>query len=534
MAFEDNLPQSADEMVQKSLTDVQRELEKVPNANKPNAFLESNWLRAIPVAGGNRAFDNVLQLKEAVKLNMPDTAEEEFADRWGSIYIGDRTAATGAVGNVAATGVAASPIPISTVYQLSGIQYESTSAATVTAQSLSVDTLERTGDIVTVTTDDDHLLGSNVEVTIVNAVETDYNGVKEIQVTGAKTFTYSIDTTPTSPATGTITADFTAASVPLQAIVPVNPEDPFGAATNQLLDAPLSLASPVAGVDNVANVDFSQLTGGADEESDPNYKTRYTDKIRNPVSHFATSDIDQQIRAEVPGVTRTFIQKSGQQIGSISVTSINRFDTFAKVVTATPHGLFDGAQVTITGAVESAYNVADASVLVINTTSFTYLVAGSPSTPATGTIVSTGVIPLGRVQTYFTRDLDADPIPTAPEIAEVNTAILEITPANTPDSFVITSAPTPLPQDFDFTELTPDSTTMRAAVTANLDQFFGEQVDVNVNIDEDAYRAAIFNTIDPDTGFTVTSFELSSPTGDIAVGTGELPTHGTDDYSALP
>jgi len=534
MAFEDNLPQTADEMVQKSLTDVQRELEKVPNVNKPNVFFEASWLGAIPIAGANRAFDNVLQLKEAIKQNMPDTAEDEFADRWGSIYIGDRTAATGSVGNVAATGVATSPIPISTVYQLSGVQYSSTAAATVTAQSLTVASITLLGTIVTVTTDDDHLLGSNVAVTIAGAVETEYNGAQVIQVTGAKTFTYSIATTPTSPATGTITADFTSASVPLQALVPVNPEDPFGAATNQLLDAPLSLASPIAGVDNVANVDFSQMSGGADEETDAEYKERYTDKIRNPVSHFATPDIDQQIRAEVPGVTRTFIQKSGQQIGTVSITSINRFDIFAKVVTASPHGLFDAAQITVTGAVEAAYNVTDASVLVISATSFAYLVSGSPSTPATGTIVSTGVIPLGRVQIYFTRDLDADPIPTAPEIADVNTAVLEITPANTPDSFVDTAAPTALPQNFVFTGLAPDSTTMRSAVTANLDQFFGEQVDVNVDIDQDAYRAAIFNTIDPDTGFTVTSFELSSPTGDITVGTGELPTHGTDDYTALP
>jgi len=534
MAFEDNLPQSADEMVQKSLTDVQRELEKVPNENKPNAFLEANWLRAIPVAGANRTFDNVLQLKEAIKLNMPDTAEDEFVDRWGSIYISDRTAATGSTGNVAATGVAASIIPISTVYQLSGIQYSTTSATTITAQSLAVASITRLDTIVTVTTVDDHLLGSNVEVTIVDAVETQYNGPQEIQVTGAKTFTFPIATTPTSPATGTITADFTSGSVPLQALVPANPDDPFGAATNQLLDAPLSLASPIAGVDNVANVDFGQLAGGADQETDAEYKERYIDKIRNPVAHFATSDIDQQIRAEVPGVTRTFIQKSGQQIGTVSVSGITRVGSIATATTATPHGLFTGAETTVAGADQSDYNVSDTQVLVIDPTTFAYVVAGTPTTPATGTITSSGIITLGRIQIFFTRDLDADPIPTAPEIADVNTAVLAITPANTPDSFVITSAPIALPIDFTFTELTPDSTTMRAAVTANLDQFFNEQVDVNVNIDRDAYRAAIFNTIDPDTGFTVTSFELSSPTGDIVVGTGELPTHGTDDYTALP
>lgn len=527
MAFEDTLPQSADEMVQKSLVDVQRELEKVPNENKPNAFLEANWLRAIPVAGANRTFDNVRQLKEAIKQNMPDTAEDEFADRYGSIYVGDRIAATGSTGNLAATGVAASVIPISTAYQLSGIQYATTAAATITAQSLSVASITRLDTIVTVTTDDDHLLGSNVEVTIADATETDYNGAQEIQVTGAKTFTYAIATTPTSPATGTITADFTSGSVPVLASVPANPDDPFGAATNQLLDAPLSLASPIAGVDNVANVNFGQLSGGADQETDAEYKERYIDKIRNPVSHFATPDIDQQIREEVAGVTRTFIQKSGATIGTLSISSLTRDDSLATAITTAVHGLFTGAQVTIAGASPIAYNVTDALVLVIDTTTFAYVVAGTPITPATGVITSTGVIALGRVQTYFTRDNDDDPIPSASEITDVKTAILEITPANTPDSFVIVSAPTALPIAFTFTELTPSSPTMQTAVTASLQQFFNESVSVGVDVDQDAYRSAIFNTIDTETGLRVTSFELSTPSGDITVAVGELPTLGT-------
>lgn len=532
-AFEDNLPQTADELVQRSKTDIQRELDKVANVNRANVFLEASWLGAIPTANANRVFDYTLQLKEAIRLNMPDTTEGAFADRWGSIYIGTRTAAVGSSGNIAATGTDASTIPISTNYQSTdGITYITTAASTLIAQSLSV-TITRIGTIATATTAVDHLLGSNVEVTIADADQTEYNGAQAIQVTGSNTFTFPVAGSPTTPATGTITADFTSVSIPVDAVPPTDPDDPFGAATNQTLDAPLTLTVGISGVDNIANVDFGELAGGADIESDPDYQTRYLDKIQNPISHFATPDIDQQIRAEVPGVTRTFIQKSGQQIGIISVTSIDRFDIFAKVVTATPHGLFDGAQITVTGAVESSYNVIDASVLVIDTTSFCYLVAGSPTTPASGTILSTGVIPLGRIQTYFTRDLDVDPIPTAPEIAEVNAAILAITPANTPDSFVITSAPTPLPQNFVFTELTPDLPTVRTAVEASLQQFYNEAVSVGVNVDEDAYRSAIFNTIDSETGFEVTSFELSTPTGDTVTDVGELPTLGTVDFSGL-
>lgn len=528
MAFADNLPQSADELVQRSKTDVQRELDKVGNPNRANVFLEASWLGAIPTANANRVFDYTLQLKEALRLNMPDTTEDEFADRWGSIYVGTRTAAVGASGNIAATGTAASIIPISTNYQSSdGITYITTAAATLTAESLSVESIARVGTIATVTTDDPHNLASNVEVTIAGAVETAYNGAQAIQVTGANTFTYDVSGSPTTPATGTITADFTSASVPVDAVPPTDPADPFGAATNQTLDAPLTLQVTIAGVDSIANVDFGELAGGADEESDADYKTRYLDKIQNTVAHFETNDIDQQIRSEVPGVTRTFIQKSGEQIGTVSVSSITRAGSIATAVTAAPHGLFTGAQVTIDGSLQSEYNVADEDVLVIDSTTFAYAVTGTPATPATGAIISSGVISLGRIKIYFTRDNDDDPIPSAPEIADVKTAVLEITPANTPDSFVIVLAPTPLATDFTFTELAPDLPTMRTAVEANLQQFFNESVSVGENVDEDAYRSAIFNTVDTETGFSVTSFALSEPIGDISVSVGELPTLGT-------
>lgn len=527
MTFVDNLPQTADQVVQRSKTDVQRELDKVDNPNRANVFLESSWLGAIPTANANRVFDYTLQLKEAVRLNMPDSTEGEFADRWGNIYIGARNAAVGSSGNVVATGIVGSTIGLGDNYQSSdGITYVVTAATSITDKSISVTSLEAVGTIATATTSGPHGLASNVTVTIAGADQPEYNGAQTIQVTAEDQFTYTVSGSPISPATGTITADFTTAVVPVEAVPPSNPDDPFGAATNQTLDTPLTLQVSIPGVDSIANVDFGELAGGTDEESTIDYKTRYLDKIQDPVAHYAENDIDQQIRAEVPGVTRTFIQKSGDPIGTLSVSSLTRSDTIAIAVTTEPHGLFTGAKVTVTGANEPEYNVTDQSVLVIDSTTFSYVVIGSPTSPATGTISATGVITLGFVQIYFTRDNDPDPIPTTPEIQDVKDAVLLITPANTPDSFVDVMAPSPLSQDFTFTDLTPDSSTMREAVIANLQQFFNESVSVGVDIDEDAYRSAIFNTIDTSTGFSVESFELSAPSGDISVGVGELPVLG--------
>lgn len=70
---------------------------------------------------------------------------------------------------------------------------------------------------------------------------------------------------------------------------------------------------------------------------------------------------------------------------TVSVTSINRSGSTATVVCAAAHGLTTGDSARIAGAAQSDYNVS-AVVTVIDTVTFTYAVANSPTTPATGTI----------------------------------------------------------------------------------------------------------------------------------------------------
>lgn len=121
-------------------------------------------------------------------------------------------------------------------------------------------------------------------------------------------------------------------------------------------------------------------------------------------------------------------------------------------------------------------------------------------------------------------------IPTAPEVEDVKDSILLIKPAHAAENDVIVLAPVGVTVDFVFTSLAPNTTTMQSAVTASLNQFFREQTVVSETLDQDAYRSAIFNTIDPDTGDLVTSFELSSPVGDVIIQNGELPVLGTVNF----
>lgn len=137
---------------------------------------------------------------------------------------------------------------------------------------------------------------------------------------------------------------------------------------------------------------------------------------------------------------------------------------------------------------------------------------------------------VGQVTIYFMRDNDNPPIPDGSEVAAVKSAILEIKPANTADADVIVLAPSAVPIPFTFSTLSPDTATMRAAITANLEQFFAESVAVGSNVTEDAYRAAIYSTVDTETGAANPVFSLSTPIGDVAVAAGEIGTLGAIIY----
>jgi uncharacterized phage protein gp47/JayE len=95
-----------------------------------------------------------------------------------------------------------------------------------------------------------------------------------------------------------------------------------------------------------------------------------------------------------------------------AVTSITRSGTTA-TLTSTGIGLLlsDNVNVTVTGAVETDYNVVGATITVASDDTITYEVSGSPSTPATGSpAVSFDVALLSVESVDFLEDADADPL----------------------------------------------------------------------------------------------------------------------------
>lgn len=113
------------------------------------------------------------------------------------------------------------------------------------------------------------------------------------------------------------------------------------------------------------------------------------------------------------------------QLRGASVASLTRTSGTATLTTSTPHGFVTGQKVVISGATQTDYNGAF-TVTVTGPTTFTYTVANSPTTPATGTILIsagdiTDLVALAGVE-RINSETDAEFIFTKPDGSQIRGA----------------------------------------------------------------------------------------------------------------
>lgn len=112
----------------------------------------------------------------------------------------------------------------------------------------------------------------------------------------------------------TTTADGTVASgtvmVPILAAAP-------GAYTNADPQTPISLATPIAGI-NGGGVILGPCTGGTDQETDDELRTRMLQRYRDPPQGGATADYIEWA-TQVPGCTRAWCLPNGWGPGTVVV-----------------------------------------------------------------------------------------------------------------------------------------------------------------------------------------------------------------------
>jgi uncharacterized phage protein gp47/JayE len=298
-----------EELKQSAKANVRSELDN------SNPFLRNSWIGSVVIALALLLSDWYEQLRELLKQAFWDTAEFPWLGRWASIFDIQRNAASQATGNVVAEGIAGAAIPAGSSLSVSGIQYITTANAAIANQVLSITSLTRSGGTVTATTASDHNLATGINVTVAGAVETEYNGTFEITISlqFKNQFTYQIETTPATPATGTITASSDTALIAIQAGT-----DFFGAQTNQDTGAALIFSPPILNVNDNCFVDFDGLTGGSDQESTEDNRIRFLDRVQKPVANFNDSAIEQKAK-EITGNTRVFITDAFPNKGQVTI-----------------------------------------------------------------------------------------------------------------------------------------------------------------------------------------------------------------------
>ena len=302
-----NIPASRTEVFDRLRTYAQDELEDA------SAFTRNELLSALlaGVAGEKFALYKLIEYLINTEI-FPHTATGEYLSKWAT-WIGlSKNAATGAAGIIVVTGTAGSNIPIASVYNDdTGAEYITKESNNIVETVNSVASLTRSGSLVTVNTSSEHNYANGLTVIISGAAQTEYNGSHSITVVDSNTFTYTLSTTPVSPATGTILSTSTFASISIESSI-------FGSISNKDSGAKLTLVSPISNVDNEATVSFGGLTGGAEAETEQAFQKRVHNSFKNRPSYFSKSFIEEKL-LEVNGITRVFVKPTFPSIGQVTI-----------------------------------------------------------------------------------------------------------------------------------------------------------------------------------------------------------------------
>lgn len=146
----------------------------------------------------------------------------------------------------------------------------------------------------------------------------------------------------------------------------------------------------------------------------------------------------------------------------------------------------------------------------------------------------------GFVTIYCVKDNSDTIITNSTDNSLVKTAILSIAPMNDVSDNINVLSLTPIPIDFTFTSISPDTTTMRTAIQENIQQFFKSKNSINgVETGEEDrgtmkindINLAILQTVDNITGQSLESYVLSTPISDVSVNDGEIVVVGNINFT---
>lgn len=261
-------------------------------------------------AGFDENNDNI---QEVLKQLFPQTATGDYLELWASFFGINRKDAVQAEGYVVFAGVATTSIPTATTIQKAdGTQYQTQSLGTISSQTISISSLTRSGSTATATTTSEHNLATGVSVTMAGASQSEYNITATISVISNTEFTYQVSGTPTTPATGSPTASFVTAYVPIKAVE-------YGEDGNSAGGSQLSLISPIVGVDDSCYLPYDGTSLGLDIETDEELRARLLERTSNFTAPFTEAGLPVFIKENIAGVTRVWVQTATPSAGYVTI-----------------------------------------------------------------------------------------------------------------------------------------------------------------------------------------------------------------------
>lgn len=276
-------------------------------------------LSALVVSVCGRIFALYKHTEQVARQMFPQTAEDQYLERWASYEGLSRSPAASATGQVIFTGTLGAIVPANTALASArGDVYRTASEISLSNQVIAISSLTRTGATVTAVAVG-HQLATGVQATISGAVETAYNGSFTVAVLDADTFTYTIDAAPSSPATGSPQVVF------IGALGTVTSEE-TGRARNLDNGARLQLSSPIVGVQANAFVRHDGATGGADTETDDELRLRVLESRSDIQANFAPTSITRRAKT-VPGVTRVLVKRATPVAGDTTIYFVRDGDS---------------------------------------------------------------------------------------------------------------------------------------------------------------------------------------------------------------
>jgi len=274
------------------------ELRRLLSSVDPTIF--GSFARPFLESAAALAYTVSLTVRDLEQQLFPQTAEGDFLDLWGGYEALTRLAASKATGDINLGGTNGVVIPAATLFNgANGLVYQSTAGSTIQVVSISVSTITRSGTTATVTITSDHNLATGQSVTIAGANEGDYNGTFVIIATTRTQFTYTVPGSPSTPATGAITAADT------YAIVPCESQD-TGQTTNLDSGAVLTLQTPIVNADAAGFAQIDGISGGAAQEEDVAFRARIL-LSRSIIEGVFTADQIKLAALGITGNTRVFV-----------------------------------------------------------------------------------------------------------------------------------------------------------------------------------------------------------------------------------